>query len=602
MTSPLAPARAAVGVAGQCRHMRSGRRGSALLLSWRNPAPACLPWTVRSHRLLQQVIGKLSGQRPAAPVSRRAHRALLAEQTVRGVLELAVRLGETLLSLGSAAAEVTETIQRVCRAYGIECQVDLTFTSILVVHDGGDDSPSVSVLRVVPSRSADYERLARVTALVTAITEGSPEVRVADAVDSAEIRDEARHQFEAAHERLDAILIQPHRYRRSVVTLTLALMAAGVAVLLGGGPLVLLLAAATAAAIDLVNQLLARWGLPAFFQQIAGAALATGVAVLLLVVVPRLPVELAALPPALVVASGVVVLLAGLSFVGAADDAINGFPITAGGRLLEVGLLTLGIVVGIAVVLDGARSLGVDLVLVDSSVRPWPAAVQVLGAGVAAGAWALSSHTPLRSALVAALTGAGGWLVSDSLTGAGFGPLMASALPALAIGLLGEMLAERMRVPAVATTACAIVPLLPGLTLYRGVLDLTSETGPTGGIELLLQAGMIALGLAGGVTLGRIAYRRLRTPIVSAVAPVRASARRDRGMEQALAADVLYTEDPPATAAPEAAAAAEQQPEPSPEEPLPRTGIVPIVSTIGSTGTPVAPEPGEDPLEDPTRN
>ncbi|PPG48502.1 hypothetical protein C5C27_17570, partial [Rathayibacter sp. AY2B7] len=39
--------------------------------------------------------------------------------------------------------------------------------------------------------------------------------------------------------------------------------------------------------------------------------------------------------------------------VGAAggDDAINGFPITAGGRLLEVGLLTLGIVVGIAVVL-----------------------------------------------------------------------------------------------------------------------------------------------------------------------------------------------------------------------------------------------------------
>ncbi|WP_181133592.1 threonine/serine exporter family protein, partial [Rathayibacter sp. AY2B7] len=134
---------------------------------------------MRSPRLLQQVVGKLGGQRPAAPVSRRAQRALLAEQTVRGVLELAVRLGETLLSLGSAAAEVTETIQRVCRAYGIECQVDLTFTSILVVHDGGDDSPSVSVLRVVPSRSADYERLARVTALVTAITEGSPEVRVA---------------------------------------------------------------------------------------------------------------------------------------------------------------------------------------------------------------------------------------------------------------------------------------------------------------------------------------------------------------------------------------------------------------------------------------
>ncbi|KQQ07601.1 threonine/serine ThrE exporter family protein [Rathayibacter sp. Leaf296] len=537
---------------------------------------------MRPPRLLQQVVGTLSGQKPAAPVSRRARRASLAEQTVRSVLELAVRLGETLLSLGAAAAEVTETIQRVCRAYGIEVQVDLTFTSILVVHDGGDDSAGVSVLRVVQTRSADYERLARVTALVTAITDGSPEVRVADTVDSTEARDEARHQFEAAHERLDAILVQPHRYRRGVVTLTLAVMAAGVAVLLGGGPLVVLVAAATAALIDTVTRLLGGWGLPAFFQQIAGAAVATGVAVLLLAVVPQLPVELAALPPALVVASGVVVLLAGLSFVGAADDAINGFPITAGGRLLEVGLLTLGIVVGIAAVLDAARSLGVELVLVDSYARPWPAGVQILGAGIAAGAWALSSHTPPRPALIAALTGAGAWLASDSLLALGAAPLMASAAPALVIGLLGEALSDRMRIPAVVTTACGIVPLLPGLTLYRGVLDLTSGGDPASGIELLLQAGMIAVGLAGGVTLGRIAYRRLRTPVVRAVAPVRARARRDRGMDAALAADVLYREgesSPTTAPLPVADAAA---PASDPHEPLVRTGTLPIISTIGA--------------------
>lgn len=576
---------------------------------------------MRSHRLLQQVVGKLSGQRPAAPVSRRGQRALLAEQTVRGVLELAVRLGETLLSLGAAAAEVTETIQRVCRAYGIECQVDLTFTSILVVHDGGDDSPSVSVLRVVQTRSADYERLARVTALVTAITDGSPEVRVADTVHSPAAREEARHQFEAAHERLDAILVQPHRYRRSVVTLTLALMAAGVAVLLGGGPLVVLLAAATAAVIDTVNQLLGRWGLPAFFQQIAGAATATGVAVLLLAVVPQLPVELAVLPPALVVASGVVVLLAGLSFVGAADDAINGFPITAGGRLLEVSLLTLGIVVGIAAVLDGARSLGVDLVLVDSYARPWPAGVQVLGAGVAAGAWALSSHTPPRPALIAALTGAGAWVAYDALIGSGAAPLMASAAPALLIGMLGEALADRLRVPAVVTTACGIVPLLPGLTLYRGVLELTSGEGPALGIELLLQAGMIAIGLAGGVTLGRIAYRRLRTPVVRAVAPVRRRTRRDRTMDEVLAADVLYPEDAPnvSTSGPESPAALVGEEDgaealrsgsfddgpastPSLETPSPRTGTMPIVSTIGITDQAAAAIAVDDPEADGERS
>ena len=533
-------------------------------------------------------------------MSRRAQRAILAERTVRGVLELAVRLGETLLSLGAAVAEVTDTIDRVCRAYGIDCQVDLTFTSILVVHDGGDDSPSVSVLRVVATRSADYERLARVTALVTAITAGSPAVRVADTLDDPAARDEARHQFEAAHERLDAILVQPHRYRRSVVTLALAGMAAGVALLLGGGPLVVVLAAATAAVIDTVNQLLGRWGLPAFFQQIAGAAIATAVAVLLLALVPQLPVDFAALPPSLVVASGVVVLLAGLSFVGAADDAINGFPLTASGRLLEVGLLTLGIVVGIAVVLDVARTLGVELVLVDSYARPWPAWLQVLGAGLAAGAWAISSHSPPRAALVAVLAGAGAWLTFDALTGAGATPLVASAVPALAMGVLGELLAERGRVPAVVTTVCGTVPLLPGLLIYQGVLDLTESDGSGDGTQLLLRAGMIAVGLAGGVTLGRLAYRRLRAPVVRRSPTASRRRRRDPDVTQALSADTLYDSPTDLTSGAEAAGTAEVPPSSSPhrdddgapavrpsptaDEPLVRTGSVPIVSTIGTTG------------------
>ncbi|OOB91425.1 hypothetical protein B0T42_06085 [Rathayibacter sp. VKM Ac-2630] len=220
--------------------------------------------------------------------------------------------------------------------------------------------------------------------------------------------------------------------------------------------------------------------------------------------------------------------------------------------------------------------------LVDSYARPWPAGVQILGAGIAAGAWALSSHTPPRPALIAALAGAGAWLASDSLLALGAAPLMASAAPALVIGLLGEALSDRMRIPAVVTTACGIVPLLPGLTLYRGVLDLTSGGDPTSGIELLLQAGMIAVGLAGGVTLGRIAYRRLRTPVVRAVAPVRARARRDRGMDAALAADVLYSEGEPSPTTAPLPVADPAAPASDPHEPLVRTGTLPIVSTIGA--------------------
>ena len=54
-------------------------------------------------------------------------------------------------------------------------------------------------------------------------------------------------------------------------------------------------------------------------------------------------------------------MLAGLAVVGAAQDAIDGFALTAGGRLLELMLQTLGVVLGIVVGLELARALGVGM-------------------------------------------------------------------------------------------------------------------------------------------------------------------------------------------------------------------------------------------------
>ena len=82
------------------------------------------------------------------------------------------------------------------------------------------------------------------------------------------------------------------------------------------------IAALTTALIEQSMRVLNRWGLPPFFQQAAGAAIATGVAVLLV----AWDVDVRS---SLVVAAGIVVLLAGLSLVGAAQDAISGFPVTA---------------------------------------------------------------------------------------------------------------------------------------------------------------------------------------------------------------------------------------------------------------------------------
>lgn len=350
-------------------------------------------WDVR--RLARRAIGGP----PAIPVAMRVHAGELDLATVHGVLELGVRIGEAMLSLGAAAADVTATIQDVASAFGLEgCQVDLTFTSITASFDPGVVGIPVTVMRVARTRVADYDRLTRVLDLAHEVTRQRVPVT------------EAPRLLERAHDELDEVLGAPHPYRPALVTLMLSAMAAAVALLLGGGPWVALVAGATTAVIDRVGRRLAGWGLPAFFLQAVGAAIATSVAVLLLVVVPHLPVRLATLPPSLVVASGVVVLLAGLSLVGAAEDALSGFHVTASGRVFEVMMLTLGIVVGIGAVLDVARRLGVALDVVRDQGGSVPFALQVLSAGVVAGAWAVASYARPRAVTVAGVAGPSpGW-------------------------------------------------------------------------------------------------------------------------------------------------------------------------------------------------
>lgn len=460
-------------------------------------------WHVRNLAL------RAVGAAPAVPVAARATTAGLDPAAVRGVLELGLRLGEAMLSLGAAAADVTSTIQRMVAAFGLAgCQVDLTFTSITASYDPGAPGTPMTVMRVARTRVTDYGRLAEVIGLSTRL--------MARPVPA----DEVPAVLEAAHGDLDAVLSAPNAYRPAVVTLVLSLMAAGVAVLLGGGVWAAVVAGLTTAAIDRVVRALGGFGLPPFFLQAAGAAVATLVAVLLFVLAPVLPVELATVPPSLVVASGVVVLLAGLSLVGAADDAISGFPVTANGRVFEVLVLTVGIVVGIGGVLDVARRLGVSLDVVEDYGDSVPLLVQILSSGVVAGTWALASLARRRAALVATGAGMVAWLVFAGLRELQVGPAVASAGAALLVGFGAETFAGRLKVPSLVASTCGIVPLLPGLAIYRGLyLVVDDSTSLEAGAETLLGAATVGLGLAAGVILGELL-----------AAPVRLAAQRARSV------------------------------------------------------------------------
>ena len=82
-----------------------------------------------------------------------------------------------------------------------------------------------------------------------------------------------------------------------------------------------------------------------------------------------------------------------------------------------------------------------------------------------------------------------------------------SALAAITIGAVCNLVAGRFRVPPLVVVVPAIVPLLPGLEIYRGLALLAD--GKDGVLELA-SALATALALAAGVILGQYLARPLR--------------------------------------------------------------------------------------------
>lgn len=409
---------------------------------------------------------------------------------VTEVLDLALRIGEVLLSSGTAAMDTTGYILAVTGAYGLpRCEVDITFTSISISAPRGLSRPPVNTMRVVRYRSLDYTRLAAVDRLVAQARSGQ--------LDRSE-----------AHVALDRITNAQHPYPRWLATLAWAGMAGSVAALLGGGLLVVVVAFLATMAIDRTNRLLNRAGLPFFFQQVAGGFIATMPAVGLFAAQGLLNVEVR---PAQVVAAGVVVLLSGLSLVGSVQDAITGALVTGAARFAEVLLLTAGIIVGLGLALRTAQGLGVVLPpLGENTATLSELPVQVLGAAGTAAFFALASYAERRALVAAAVAGAVGWLAFGLLTQAGTGAVLASGAAALLVGLVGGVVSRRTRIPPLVITVSGIAPLLPALALYRGLYALTNDSLLTGISELGSAIGA-AGALAAGVVLGEWSSRPVRS-------------------------------------------------------------------------------------------
>ena len=399
-------------------------------------------------------------------------------------MDLALRIGELLLSSGAGAGDVSAAMNNVAWACGLRrFTADVTFTELTMTVQTSPDTPPLIQIRQVRYREVDYGHLTLVDHLIRQL--------VAGVID----REHASH-------RLSRIISSGHSRPRWAVSVALGLMAAGVSMLLGGDWVVVGLAAAVAVLVDRLQRRMGRRRLPAFYQQVAGGLLATLVAV----GVAATPAEVS---PNLVISTGIVMLLAGVNFLGAIQDALTGFPLTAGARILEAFLATAGIVAGVSGGLQVADVIGVDL----GQVEPGAYALAdlplvVLGGAVAAAAYAYSAYAPERSLLPISAVAAVSVALYAVALDRGVGIAWSSALAALLLGLMSYPVAARVRIPSLVVVAACILPFLPGLSIYRGLA--LAATDASAALVAMVTAIAIAIALSSGAILGEYLAQPIR--------------------------------------------------------------------------------------------
>jgi len=438
-----------------------------------------------------------------------------ADRILNLTLDFCLRVGEMLLSSGAGAADVLVTMQALARHFGLDQpEIDVTFTSLSMSCQAEPEAPPLVSIRQVKQRDLDYEDLTQVDHLVQHVLAGQIDLT------------EARRW-------LARIVSSGHHTPRLAITVGWGVMCAAVALQLGGSWTVIAIAFVAAVCIDRLQLLLSRRRLPYFYQQVAGGAVATLLAV---------GVDAAGLmiDTSLVVTANIIMLLAGIGFMGALQDALSGFYITANARLLEAVLATAGIIAGVSVGLSVADLAGVDVGILVPGRAGWEGVtVTAVGSALAACAFAFASYAPRRVLLpIAAIAGVA-MVIFQAVETQGFGRPWAAGLAAFFVGLVSYGVAGRVGVPPLVVVVSAVVPMLPGLSIYRG-LSLLAEggSGTSPGLLAMITAASVAISLAAGVILGEYVAqpvkreaRRLESRLAGPrlVGPSRVRSRRRRG-------------------------------------------------------------------------
>lgn len=421
-------------------------------------------------------------------------------EVATAVLDLAMRFGELLVASGTPANDTVVLLLRLTRAFGLKTvYVDVSYMSITTSYYRGWDRPPVTTTRVVRTPEVDFTMVERAE-------------RLMDAIESTPM------SIHEATERFRRIMRGPRPHPRWMMVVGTALTAAGAVLIWGGSWSQMLATFALGVLVYSLQHAFARLAVPPFFTQVAGAAVVAVCATGLWWLSAQVPWLPTGRNPDVLMTGGVIILVVGSKAVGAAQDAIDEFYLTAAARAVEVAMLTGGILVGLVLGIQLCRAVGVVPPLTNNFLAYGPLWAQLLGAFVVSSMYGLESNASWRTVALSGVAGLAGWAGFAALMSVGWPSMATNGIAGLIVALVGVPLARQFRVPVVAVVSSALIPFVPGTMLVTSLkqmfgYELNLADLQPGLITFVGAVGVaiaIAVGATAGMIVGRPADEQLR--------------------------------------------------------------------------------------------
>lgn len=402
-------------------------------------------------------------------------------------------VSDQLLSMGVPASSVVSKALDITETFCSQpVHVDISSNLIMLSQLRGMEKEPLTLMRPSVAREVNSRTIHAVQDLVYNIRRG-------------------RLTLEEAEQSLEAIIKKPKAYPGWFKPFASAGIALGVALMFTTRPEIILLTFVIAYIVERLVGAMYKSPMASFFRQAVAACFVTIAAAVANALAYNGVDFFEGMNPSLIVVGGIIMLLSGLAIVGAIQDAIDEYYITANARILKVMMLTSGIVMGVLIGLYAARKLGIGIAVSPDPLSLTELKFQIAGGAIASGAFALSTHTKFRAALWAGMLGGVALSVMYLARDTGIAVVPASGVAALMVGALAKGLSRVWRTPASGIIAAGIIPLVPGLALYTGLMQLVNY--PPGdplffrGVGTLFTAFTTALAIAAGASFGNMLSR-----------------------------------------------------------------------------------------------